>query len=423
MTRTAWFHCFNGVAGDMALGALLDAGADLDAVRAAIGELGIGGWTLARERTQRGGVAATRALVATTDTAHHRPFADIRALLGPSPAHRRALEVFRALAEVEGAIHGAAPDDVEFHEVGSLDAIVDIVGVCAALDDLGIGSVRCSPIAVGLGSFASAHGVLPNPGPAVVGLLARVGAPANGVDVAVELTTPTGAALMTVLADGFGALPAMRVTGVGYGAGTRDVPGRPNVVQVVLGETADEGPRPPGQPVQLLEVNVDDATGEVLAHTVAALLAAGAHDAWVTPIVMKKGRPAHTVHALCDPAAAARVGAVLLAETGSLGVRGTVLDRWPQARHDSSVTLEGYAIGVKVAGHRVKVEYDDASAAAAGLGRPVREVLAVAEVLAAAEALAGSPGDPQGSARTVPPAHVHPGHDHHDAGPHRPAGA
>ena len=384
MPRTAWFHCFNGVAGDMALGALLDAGADLDAVRRSVEALGIEGWSVEIEATQRCGIRASRALVSTEDTVHHRHFAEIRDLLTDAPAHRRALEVFQALAEVEGAIHGSPPEDVEFHEVGSLDAIVDIVGVCAALESLGIDEVRCSPITVGLGTFTAAHGVLPNPGPAVVGLLARRGAPTKGVDVAMELTTPTGAALMTVLAAGFGPIPEMTVTGVGYGAGTRDLPGRPNVVQVVIGEraVANAPVQSSGQPVQLLEANLDDATPEVLAHTVSALLRAGAHDAWITPIVMKKGRPAHTVHALCDPAAAGTIGAVLIDETGTLGVRGTVLDRWPQQREERTVHVGPHHVRVKVGAGRVKVEHDDAAAAAAALGLPLREVMRRAEAAA-----------------------------------------
>jgi uncharacterized protein (DUF111 family) len=179
-------------------------------------------------------------------------------------------------------------------------------------------------------------------------------------------------------------MPALAVQSVGYGAGSADIPGRPNVVQVVVGEPPATPATPePGQPVQLYETNVDDATGEVLAHAIAALLAAGAHDAWATPIVMKKGRPAHTVHALCDPSRAAEVGAVLVRETGSLGLRGTVLQRWPQLRQEATVQVDGHTIRVKLAAGRVKVEHDDAAAAAAALGLPLRDVLARATQAAA----------------------------------------
>jgi uncharacterized protein (TIGR00299 family) protein len=288
----------------------------------------------------------------------------------------RAQRTFRLLAEVEGAMHRMPPDDVEFHEVGAVDAIVDVVGVCAALEVLGIDRIVCSPITLGQGTVLAAHGELPNPAPAVVELLARRGAPSRGIADHRELATPTGVALMTALADSFGPMPALTVLSVGYGAGTADIPGRPNVVQVVVGTEPVATLAPdPGQPVQLFETNVDDATGEVIAHTIAALLVAGAHDAWASPIVMKKGRPAHTVHALCDPAAAAAVSAVMVRETGSLGLRGTTLQRWPQQRVDIVVQVDGRPVRVKLADGRAKVEHDDAVAAAAALGLPLREVL------------------------------------------------
>jgi len=287
------------------------------------------------------------------------------------------------LADVEGAMHGVPADDVEFHEVGSVDAIVDVVGACAALESLGVDRIVCSSITVGEGTVLAAHGLLPNPAPAVTELLARRNAPSRGVDDRKELATPTGVALMCALADEFGPLPAVNVTSVGYGAGSADIAGRPNVVQVVIGEAESPSLVPePGQRVQLLETNVDDATGEVLAHTIAAALAAGAHDAWATPIVMKKGRPAHTVHVLCEPALAPVMGAILLRETGSLGLRGTDLRRWPQQRSERTVVVDGHTVRAKVALGRLKVEYDDAAAVAAATGRPLRDVMAEAASLA-----------------------------------------
>jgi uncharacterized protein (TIGR00299 family) protein len=390
MTVAAWIHPFSGIAGDMALGALLHAGAPLDEVRDAVTCLGLAGWRLDVEPVQRAGVACLRAVVAVEDTAHHRPWSHIDELLtssplpGPVAASSRA--VFRLLAEVEGGIHGIAPEDVELHEVGALDAVVDVVGTCAALHLLGVQAISAGPVALGHGSVRAAHGELPNPAPAVVELLRRAGAPVRGVDVPLELTTPTGAAILAALATSFGAAPAMTLTAVGYGAGGRDLPDRPNATQVLIGTLADEpGARPPGQPVVELEANVDDVTGEVLAHTVSALLAAGAHDAWVVPIVMKKGRPAHTVHALTDPALVPAVARVLVQETGSLGVRATHLERWPQARAERTVLVRGRPIRVKVAGSRVKPELDDAVAAAGALGLPLRTVLVAAEAAGTAE--------------------------------------
>jgi uncharacterized protein (TIGR00299 family) protein len=295
--------------------------------------------------------------------------------------------VFEQLAEVEGAIHDIAPADVELHEVGSLDSIIDVVGVCAALESLAIDEVRCSPIAVGHGSVRSAHGVIPNPAPATAALLAGAHVPTVGIDTTMEVSTPTGVALMTTLAASFGPLPPMVATAVGYGAGTADTPNRANVVQAVVGTIDPDGAETNGDgadgtPVALLEANVDDVTGEVLAHSVAQLLAAGAHDAWITPIVMKKGRPAHTVGVLCDPTAVGHLREVLVRETGTLGVRMTTLRRWPQRRSEVTVDVDGHAVRVKLGDHRAKAEFDDAADAAAALGVPVRDVLDTAARLA-----------------------------------------
>jgi pyridinium-3,5-bisthiocarboxylic acid mononucleotide nickel chelatase len=381
MTTVAWFHCFSGVAGDMALGALLDAGADIDVVKASLKHLPITGWSLAKERTQRNGIGATRALVEVKDTTHERSFADIRTLLAdaqlPTRVHERSLTAFTALAEVEAAIHNTSVDDIHFHEVGSLDAIVDVIGVCAALEDLGVDAVYCSPIAQGLGTVRADHGILPNPVPAVVGLLAQANAPTYGLELPMELTTPTGAALMTTLATAFGPIPAMTVKCVGYGAGGRTMAERPNLVQVIIGQQTPANIA--GTAAVELAANVDDVTGEVLAYAITSLLEAGAHDAWATPIVMKKGRPAHTLHALCDPAKAAEIREVLIKESGTLGVRVTTAERWPQAREEGTVTVEGHVIRIKRSANRVKVEQDDALAAAAATGRSLRDVLFEAE--------------------------------------------
>jgi len=402
VTRTAWFHCFAGTAGDMTMAALVDAGADQMTIADLVGRLDLDGYALTFENVSRCGIASTQALVVVDeghgdDDGHHdghhahshdhRTYRSIRELIDgadlPERVRDRAQRTFKMLADVEGAMHGVGADDVEFHEVGSLDAIIDVVGTCAALESLGVERIVCSSITVGECTVMAAHGCLPNPAPAVTELLARRNAPSRGVDDRKELATPTGVALMCALADEFGPMPAFNVTSVGYGAGSADIAGRPNVVQVVIGHAESTSVVPePGQRVQLLETNVDDATGEVIAHTIAALIAAGAHDAWASPIVMKKGRPAHTVHVLCDPAAAPLIGAILLRETGSLGLRGTDLRRWPQQRTERNVVIEGHTVRAKVALGRVKVEYDDAAAVAAATGRPLRDVLAQAAALA-----------------------------------------
>lgn len=379
MTRAAWFHCFSGIAGDMALGALIDAGADGDEVTALVERLPVTGWQVAYEPVLRGGLAGIKARVTAEDTTVHRTAGHINAMIEeaglPERVTRRALAVFDALATVEGRLHNRPPTQVHFHEVGALDSIVDVVGTCAALEVLGVDEVRASSVATGTGMTRSAHGLIPVPAPATVGLLA--GAPTHGTDVPFELTTPTGAALLAAMVTGWGPMPAMQVAATGFGAGDRDLDGRPNLTQVVIGEATAAAE--PGHPVTVLEVNVDDATGETLAHAIARCLDAGAHDAWVTPIVMKKGRPAHVVSALCDPARTAGVAAVLTAETGSLGVRGHTLERWPAARTMDTVTVDGHDIAVKVTAGRTKAEHDDAARAAAALGLPLREVVSRAE--------------------------------------------
>ena len=322
--------------------------------------------------------------------------------------------MFGALATAEGRLHRRPPDQVHFHEVGGVDAIVDVVGTCAALEVLGVDEVTCSPVAVGLGMVRAAHGIIPNPAPAVVELLR--GVPTRGVDLSVELTTPTGAALMAALSSGFGALPPMTVGATGFGAGSRELDDRPNLTQVVLGDPTRVAP-PSGQPQMLVEANVDDATGEVLAHTIGELLRAGAADAWISAVTGKKGRPAHVISALCDVALLAPVRATLVREAGTLGVRGVMADRWPEPRSIGEVEVEDRPVRVKIGPGRVKAEFDDAARVAAATGRPVRSVLAEAEARWSVE----HPAEPVGVAGGViaelvdqSPDHATAHHHHHD---------
>jgi uncharacterized protein (TIGR00299 family) protein len=418
--RLAWFHCFSGIAGDMALGALIDAGADVDEVRAILRRLPVDDWALEVEPVLRGGIAATNVHVrAHEQHVVHRTAAHIIGLVNearlPERVTRRAVATFDALAVAEGRLHRRPPSQVHFHEVGGIDAIIDIVGTCAALEVLGIDEVHASPVATGRGMVRSAHGLIPNPAPAVTALLE--GVPTYGLDLPVELTTPTGAALLAANAVGYGALPAMRIESSGFGAGDKILDDRPNTTQVVIG--VREAALDRGQPVVLLEANLDDATGETLAHAVAALLDAGAHDAWITPILMKKGRPAHTVHALCDVTLAGQVERVLVRETGTLGVRGTRLERWPVERQVDRVEVDGLEVRVKVSPGRVKVEHEDAARVARLSGRPLREVASLAE-----EAWRRQSTEPP-ALRVVPDpddhghSHDHPhGHDHGHGHPH-----
>ncbi|MCY3585771.1 MAG: nickel pincer cofactor biosynthesis protein LarC [Acidimicrobiaceae bacterium] len=385
----AWFDPVSGIAGDMALGALLDAGADLDFVAAQIDTLGLDGWKLGAERVTRNEIAATHAIVDAPEGHHHRRWRDIRELLVVSQLNervrKRAMDVFEALAVAEGLVHGVPADEVHFHEVGALDAIVDIVGVCAALESLGVDAVCCGPVAVGKGTINAAHGVLPNPPPAVVNLLAD--RPIVGVDIDMELTTPTGAAIVAALAGHFGAAPAMTITSSGFGAGTRELPGRPNVTGVLIGTVAGTeqaasltaalaGVQGAESTTELVELatNLDDVSGEVLGHAIDALLGAGALDAWAVPIVMKKGRPAYTLTALCRPEDVTLLADLAAQLTGTLGLRARTVVRTALERHTSTVDVDGHTIRVKHGPHRSKPEWEDVAAAAESLNRPPADI-------------------------------------------------
>jgi uncharacterized protein (TIGR00299 family) protein len=360
-----WLNPFSGISGDMLLGTLLDLGAPLDGVRAAVARTGLDGWELTAEHVTRGGIGATRAVVEVTDTATERRAAELLARVADVPVASRAVQ---AIAEVEARIHGIDPAQVHLHEIGGLDTVVDTVGVAAALDLLGVSEVHCGPLALGSGTVTTRHGVLPVPAPATAALLAQAGAPVVGAGEG-ETVTPTGAALLVAAGARFGPLPAMALRGVGYGAGGRDPAGRANVLQALLGAAAGAV-----EPMLLLETNVDDVTGEVLGHLVGRLLDAGAADAWLSPIVMKKGRPAHTVHVLVAPERAADCERIVLAETGSLGLRRTPVDRAALPRHTTTVDVDGHPIRLKHGPWGVKPEHDDVAAAAAALDLPLREV-------------------------------------------------
>lgn len=383
MRTVAWWHCFAGIAGNMALGALIDAGADISLIERELVALPVGGWTLETENVLRAGVAATHVRVQVRENQVVRTYSHIVGLITearlPDRARARALAAFEKLGTVESRLHRRPMSQVHFHEVGSTDAIVDIVGTCVALEVLGVDEVRSSPVAQGTGMVPSAHGLLPVPAPAVVGLLADVGAPTFGTAIPMELTTPTGAALLAALVDGWGPMPPMSVRSAGFGAGTREIEGMPNVVQVVVGEAPPVDDVGDAQPVVVMEANVDDVTGEILGTTVAALMAAGALDAWVTPVTGKKGRPAHVVSALGDEAHVAALRRVLADETGTLGIRVSSWQRWPSTREFATVEVGGYPVKVKKGPRRIKAEHDDAARVAGLLGLPVREVARQAE--------------------------------------------
>jgi uncharacterized protein (TIGR00299 family) protein len=382
MKTVAWWHCFAGIAGNMALGALIDAGADIALIERELVAFPVGGWTLETEPVLRAGLAATHVKVKVQEHQVVRTYSHIVGLITearlPDRARARALATFERLGTVESRLHRRPLAQVHFHEVGSTDAIIDIVGTCVALEVLGVDEIRSSPVAQGTGMVSTAHGALPIPAPAVVGLLADAGAPTYGTAIPMELTTPTGAAILAALCQGWGPMPAMSVSGSGYGAGSRELEGMPNVVQVVIGSASDEASLD-AQPVVVLETNLDDVTGEILGTTLASLMAAGALDAWITPVTGKKGRPAHVVSVLCDPSTVGTLRQVLADETGTLGIRAATWQRWPSSREVFSVDVGGYPVQVKRGPRRIKAEHDDAARVARLVGLPVREVARQAE--------------------------------------------
>jgi uncharacterized protein (TIGR00299 family) protein len=289
----------------------------------------------------------------------------------------RSLAVFRRLAEVEGALHQRPVEQVHFHEVGGHDALIDIVGTVAALEVLGVDVITASAVATGTGMVRSAHGLLPNPSPAAIRLLE--GIPVYGRDTRIELTTPTGAALLAALGASFGPMPAMAVTTSGFGGGAGEMDDLPNCTQVIVGTRETSRDVGAGQPALLLEVNLDDVTGEQLGYAVTAALDAGALDAWVSPVTMKKGRPGHVLHLLCDGSRLEELRHLVQQSTGTFGVRATSVERWPAARSMEQVVVDGLVVRMKVGAGRAKPEFEDVAAVSAKTGAPLHEVSSRAE--------------------------------------------
>lgn len=395
---TAWVDARNGVAGDMLLGALLDAGASLDAVAAAVEAVLPATVRLRASDVRRAGMRAAKLDVeVVADDLPHRDWRVIRGMLDAADlaggVRDRALAVFGALAQAEARAHGIDVEDVHFHEVGAWDSIADIVGVCAALVDLGIGRLTAGAVGVGSGSIRTAHGEIPIPVPAVVELSRGWPVLAGGSG---ELATPTGMAVLAALATPEPAMPSGTVITVGVGAGTRDDPHRPNVVRVILlDEAAGAGAPPAADGSVVIEANVDDLDPRVWPGVLDALLAAGADDAWLVPILMKKGRPAHTLSVLCGASASAELRERIFALVPTLGVREHAVTKHMLDRDWRPVTVAGSTVRIKLghSGGRIVTatpEYADVVAAALSSGRAERRVLAAA--IAAAQAAGLSPG-------------------------------
>lgn len=386
--RVAYLDAFSGIAGDMTVGALVDLGLPIDAVRDAIHVLGLHGVEVWAERTARGAVAATKFQVRVhghhPDGPHahhhahgHRAWADIRALLGGgglAPAVRdRALAIFARLAEAEGRVHGVPTDAVHFHEVGALDAIVDVVGSALGFVHLGIDVVHAAPLPLGRGFVETSHGRLPLPGPAVAELVR--GRPVVLDDATTELVTPTGAAIVAALAT-LDPLPRLRLDAVGYGAGDRDLADRPNVLRILVGEPIAATA---GDEVVVLEATIDDMSPQLYEHVLERLLAAGARDAFLVPALMKKSRPGTTLRVLVDPPDRDRLAAIVFAETSTIGLRFTTWQRLVLPREERTVATPWGAVRVKIAiapdGTRnVAPEFDDCRRLALAAGVPLKTV-------------------------------------------------
>ncbi len=385
--RIAYFDCFSGISGDMAIGALLDAGLSFEALRTQLAALNISGYALAAEKVKKHGIAGTKFHVDVHDPGpHHRRLRDIDAILRASrlesQIQERALAVFARLAEAEAIIHQTAVDDVHFHEVGAIDSIVDITGTVIGLHVLGVQRVMASPVNVGAGFVRAAHGVLPVPPPATAELLKGAPTYARGQDG--ELTTPTGAALLATLAEAFGPLPALCVEQIGYGAGTKDLPHAPNLLRVFIGEDNTRGD---ADLITVLEANLDDMNPEWFEYAQEQLFAQGALDVFYTPIFMKKNRPATKLTVLCEVGKVDVLADVLFRDTSTFGVRTYEVRRQKLQRFSQVVDTRYGPIAVKIGQWRGQVvqvspEYESCRQAARRCGVPLKDVYQAAEAQA-----------------------------------------
>ena len=381
--KTAYFDCFAGAGGDMIVGALVDAGAEAEALKSAFGTLGELSFDVDFQTVHRGGIAGTKFNVTVRGDHHeHRGLADILDLIAkadlPGRASDRASEIFTRLAHAEAKVHNVGIEKVHFHEVGAVDGIVDIVGAALAMELLDIERVLCSPIPTGSGTITCEHGRLPVPSPATAQLL--VGARTYQTDVEAELTTPTAAAVLTTLSESFGPAPEMDVSSVGYGAGARETGPLPNLLRVIIGRETEEGRV---DSVVELSANIDDCTGEVIGATIEKLLASGCLDAWAAPIFMKKSRPAWTLSAMCRAGEAAAAEQIIFAETTTLGIRRRMCTRSKLMRREQTVETPYGPVRIKIGsdGSRevtARPEFSECLAAANAHHVPVKEVMAAA---------------------------------------------
>ena len=389
MTTVAFFDCFSGIAGDMVLGAMVDAGVPLEVIGGPLDKMPLEPFQLEAVRVERHGIAATSIRVRSAESGLVRTYGSVRALIDEAPipprAKEMALAIVHRLAEAEASVHGKEVGHAPFHELGAVDTIVDIVGAALGFDHLGVERIHASAVATGMGMMKTDHGLYPIPGPAVVELLKGVPIYSRGIPS--ELVTPTGAAILAATVTSFGEMPAMKVDRIGYGAGTRELD-IPNVVRMLVGRSVEEETALGPVPAVVLEANIDDMNPEFYQYVLERLFAAGAHDAWVTPITMKHGRPAATLHVLAGPGDEDRCRDVIFTETTTLGLRRQAVEKWTLPREIISVELEGGAVRVKIARSAtgavtgIAPEYADCATLARETGRPLKEIFSDAHAAA-----------------------------------------
>jgi pyridinium-3,5-bisthiocarboxylic acid mononucleotide nickel chelatase len=378
----AYFDCFSGISGDMTLGALIDAGCDVARLRSELQSLQVPGWEISAEKVWKNGMAATYAKVKTEDQKKHRSLTDILEILKKSelvPQVRdRASSIFQRLGEAEARVHNVPLEKIHFHEVGAVDAIVDIVGACIGFHALGIDKFACSPLNVGGGTAKMAHGVLPVPAPATANLLQGKPTYSNGVQR--ELVTPTGAAIVATLCDSFGPQPPMTVSAIGYGAGAADLEGQPNVLRIMIGESTEKAVAGYDEEISVIEANLDDMNPQIYGYFLERALSAGALDVYTTPVQMKKNRPGTLLTVLCKPQDANALTSLIFAETTTFGVRTTTAQRRILPREHVSVSTKFGDVRIKLSRVNGRIlhvspEFDDCRKLAVEKNVPLQQVI------------------------------------------------
>jgi uncharacterized protein (TIGR00299 family) protein len=380
--KQAYFDCFSGISGDMTLAALVDAGCDLAQLRSGLAGLQIPGWSISAERVWKNGMAATCVRVSTEEQSTHRGLSAILQIIEKSglsdTAKKNSAAIFRKLGEAEAAVHDVPLEKIHFHEVGAVDAIVDIVGACIGFEMLGIERFACSALNVGGGTAKMAHGVLPVPAPATAKLLQGKPTYSNGGQK--ELVTPTGAAIVATLCDSFGPQPPMSVSAIGYGAGSADLEGQPNVMRLMVGEAAEKIVPGFDEEISVIETNLDDMNPQIYGYFLEKALAAGALDVYTTPVHMKKNRPGTLLTVLCNPQDMNSLMLLIFTETTTLGARTYRAQRRVLPRETVNVHTQYGDVHIKLSRvngsiRHVAPEYEDCRKLAAERNVPLQQVI------------------------------------------------